>query len=302
MEDIYNELIKKIDENRVLKNEPMSKHTTFRIGGPADLFLKVETLDELKYAIEICNSKEIPVTVIGNGSNVLVKDSGIRGVTIKLNFNELELKENNIIKAGSGVMLPKISNLAYENELTGFEFACGIPGSIGGAIRMNAGAHGKPISKVIYSTTYLDKSDLSIHTIDNKGNEFGYRESLFSKNSNYIIISAEIKLEHGIKEDIKSVINENIKYRKETQPINFPSAGSAFKRGKEYISAKLIDEAGLKGLTVGGAQVSEKHAGFIINKGNATAKDVLELMEIIKQKVKEKYNVELEREIEILGE
>ena len=203
---------------------------------------------------------------------------------------------------GSGVLLSKISNFACENGLTGFEFACGIPGTIGGAIRMNAGAHGKPISEIIYNTTYLDLKDGSIKTINNKENEFGYRESLFSKNSNYIIISAEIKLEQGNKEDIKSTINENLNFRKETQPINLPSAGCVFKRGKEYISSKLIDECGLKGISVGNAIVSEKHAGFIVNMGNATAKDVIELMEIIEKKVYEKYHVNLQTEIEIIGE
>lgn len=167
---------------------------------------------------------------------------------------------------------------------------------------MNAGAHGKPISEVIYSTTYLNKEDGSINKISNKENEFGYRESLFSKNSNYIIIYAEIKLEHGNKEDIKNTISENLNFRKETQPINMPSAGCVFKRGKEYISSKLIDECGLKGTSVGGAIVSEKHAGFIVNTGNATAKDVIELMKIIREKVYEKYSVKIETEIEVIGE
>lgn len=302
MESIYNEFIKKIDKNRVLKNEPMNKHTTFKIGGPADIFVKVETLSELKYIIEVCKSKNVAITIIGNGSNVLVKDGGIRGVTIKLNFKELELMDGNVIKVGSGVLLSKISNFAYENGLTGLEFACGIPGTIGGAIRMNAGAHGKSISEVIHTTTYLNKEDGNIYKISSKENEFGYRTSLFSKNINYIIISAEIKLKHGNKEDIKKMIDENNKFRKENQPINLPSAGSVFKRGESYISAKLIDECGLKGLSVGGAKVSEKHAGFIVNEENATAKNILELVDIIKQKVYEKFNVEIELEIEILGE
>ena len=302
MEEIYNELIKQINKDRVLQNEPMNKHTTFKIGGPADLFVKVEKLEELKYAIDICKAKNIPITIIGNGSNVLVKDNGIRGVTIKLNFKDIELVDDNTIKAESGVLLSKISNFAYENGLTGFEFACGIPGTIGGAIRMNAGAHGKPISDVIAFTTYFDKENGSIHKISNEENGFGYRESIFSKNSNYIIISAEIKLEYGNKDDIKKMTDENLAFRKETQPINLPSAGCVFKRGKDFISSKLIDECGLKGLNVNDAYVSEKHAGFIVNKGNAKAKDVLELVEIIKQKVYEKYSVNIELEIEILGE
>ena len=301
MEEIYKQIITKINKERVYLNELMSKHTTFKIGGPADLFIKIETLDELKYIIEICKTKNIPLTIIGNGSNVLVKDKGIRGITIRPNFKNLELLDENIIKAGSGVMLPILSNFACENGLTGLEFVCGIPGTIGGAIRMNAGAHAKPISKEVYTTTYIDKEG-NIHKINNKENEFGYRESLFSRNSDYIIISTELKLEKANKEEIKNTINEYLKYRRETQPIELPSAGSIFKRGKEYISAKLIDECGLKGLKVGNAMVSEKHAGFIVNTGNATANDVLELIKVIKQKVYEKFNVELEREVEIIGE
>lgn len=300
MEEVYKEITKQIDKNKILENEPMSKHTTFKIGGPADLFIKIETINELKFIMGICKSKCIPLTIIGNGSNVLVKDKGIRGITVKICFKELELIENNIIKVGSGVLLSKLSNFAYEKGLTGLEFACGIPGTIGGAITMNAGAHGKPISEVIYSTTYLD-NDGNIHKIDNKENEFGYRESLFSKNHNHIITSAEIKLEKGDKECIKKTINDNIKFRNDNQPINLPSAGSIFKRGQNYVSAKLIDECGLKGLTIGNAKVSEKHAGFIVNTGNASADDVLQLIEIIKEKVKEKYKINLDLEIEVLG-
>lgn len=198
-------------------------------------------------------------------------------------------------------MLSKVSNFAYENELTGLEFACGIPGTIGGAIRMNAGAHGSEMKDIINTTTYLDKN-LKIHKISNKENEFGYRTSIFSKNKDYIILSAEINLKVGNKEDIERKMQEYKGIRKEKQPLNYPSAGSSFKRGEGYITAKLIDECGLKGTHVNDAYVSSKHAGFIINKGNATAKDVLELIEIIKKKVYEKFNIEIKPEIEILGE
>lgn len=301
MEEIYNELIKYIDNKRVLKNEPMSNHTTFKIGGPADLFVKINTVEELKYTIEMCKLKKIPVTIIGNGSNVLVKDKGIRGVTIKLNFNDVEIIDDITLRVGAGVLLSKIANIAYKKGLSGLEFACGIPGTIGGAIRMNAGAHGCEMKDIVYLTTYLDEN-CNIKELYNKENEFEYRASIYSKNKNYLLISCEIKLKKGDKADINKKMEEYKKNREENQPLNFPSAGSVFKRGDNYIAAKLIDECGLKGLNIGNAKVSEKHAGFIINNGNATAEDVLKLIEIVKQKVYEKYKIKIELEIEILGE
>ena len=198
-------------------------------------------------------------------------------------------------------MLSKVSNIALEKELTGVEFACGIPGTIGGAIRMNAGAHGKEMKDIILKTTYLDRNG-TVHELKNEENQFGNRTSIFAKNKDYIVLSADIKLEHGNKEEIKEQMDNYLEVRKENQPINYPSAGSVFKRGENYITAKLIDECGLKGLSVGDAEVSTLHAGFIINKGNATAKDVLELIDIIKEKVFEKFGVKIETEIEIIGE
>lgn len=301
MEEIINKLTEKIDKDRILINEPMSKHTTFKIGGPADFFIKVKTQEELKHIKNICNEFKLPITVIGNGSNVLVKDKGIRGITIKLEFNQIEVLNETTINVGAGVLLSKVSNFAYNNGLSGLEFACGIPGNIGGAIRMNAGAHGVELKDVVFKTLYLDEN-CNIKTINNIENEFGYRSSLFTKNKNYIIISAELKLIKGDKKTIKNKMNCNLSIRRENQPLNFPSAGSVFKRGENYIAAKLIDDAGLKGLTVGGAKVSEKHAGFIVNNENATAKDVLDLIKLIKQKVKDKFNIEIETEIEIIGE
>ena len=241
MEEIYNELSKLIDKERILLNEPMWKHTTFRIGGPADLFVKVKNLEELEEVIKICKEKDIPLTVIGNGSNVLVKDEGIRGITIKLDFNEYKFIDQENIEVGSGILLSKVSSIACDKGLSGMEFACGIPGTIGGAIRMNAGAHGREMKDIVLSTTYIDK-DCKIHKVDNKENEFGNRESLFSKNRDYIILSAELKLVKGSKEDIKNTMKKNLEFRKERQPINFPSAGSVFKRGENYFAAKLIDD------------------------------------------------------------
>lgn len=301
MEEIYNELIKYIDKERVFQNELMSKHTTFKIGGPADIFVKINTLEELKYTIKMCKSKDIPITIVGNGSNVLVKDNGIRGVTIKLNFNEIEIIDDITLKVGAGVLLSKVANVAYDKGLSGLEFACGIPGTIGGAIRMNAGAHRCEMKDIVYLATYLDEN-CNIKQLNNKENEFGYRTSIYFKNKNYILISSEIKLKKGDKTDINKKMEEYKNIRRENQPLDLPSAGSVFKRGENYIAAKLIDECGLKGLNVADAMVSQKHAGFIVNTGNATAEDVLKLIEIVKQKVYKKFNIELELEIEVFGE
>ena len=238
MEEVYNEITKLIDKERVFLNEPMSKHTTFRIGGPADLFIKVQNLEELEHIIKICKERNIPLTVIGNGSNVLVKDEGIRGTTIKLDFKDYKFIDDETIEVGAGLLLSKVSNIVCEEGLSGMEFACGIPGTIGGAIRMNAGAHGKEMKDIVAKTTYIDK-DCIVHSVDN---EFVNREGLFSKNKDYIVISAELKLEKGDKEDIRKVMNDNLLFRKEKQPIEMPSAGSVFKRGENYFAAKLIDD------------------------------------------------------------
>ena len=199
------------------------------------------------------------------------------------------------------MLLSKIANLVCEKGLAGFEFASGIPGTLGGAIRMNAGAYGGEIKDVIVSTTYID-DNLEIHTINNEQNEFAYRESRFIKNSKDIITSAVLQFSKGNKQEIKEKMNFNSNSRREKQPVNYPSAGSTFKRGKEYITAQIIDQCGLKGYNIGDAYVSEKHAGFIVNKGNATAKDVLDLINVVKEKVRRKFNVDIELEIEILGE
>ena len=301
MEEIYNQMLKFLSEEQIYLNKPMSKHTSFKIGGPADIFVKPRNIDELKNIIEIAKQNNIPITVIGNGSNLLVKDGGIRGIVIKPDFKEIEFLEAGKVKVGSGVLLSKIANEAYSKSLSGLEFASGIPGCIGGAIRMNAGAYGSEFKDIVISSEYLDK-DLKIYEITNEEHEFKYRHSRFCENKNDIIISTVLQLKEANKEEIKSKMDENNNSRKEKQPINFPNAGSTFKRGEGYITAQLIDKCGLKGYNVGDAYVSEKHAGFIINKGNATAKDVLELIEVVKKKVYEKFNVNIELEIEVLGE
>ena len=268
-------------------------------GGPADIFVKLNNIDELKFIVDVSKKQNIPITIIGNGSNILVKDKGIRGIVIKLNFNEV-VKENNILNVGSGVLLVKLARIALDNELTGLEFACGIPGTLGGAIFMNAGAYGQEIGDKVIEIKYMDEN-LNIRTVTKEKSQFSYRKSIFQKNDG-IILNAKIKLEKGIKENIKKKMDEYSKIRKAKQPLNMPSAGSVFKREENFIPAKLIDECGLKSYSIGDAQISSLHAGFIVNKGNATAKEITELIKYIQNKIKEKYNLIIEPEIRILGE
>ena len=299
MEEIYNELIKIIPQDRVLKNEPMSKHTTFKIGGPADLFITINNIEELKTVLQIAKDNNINVTCIGNGSNILVKDKGIRGITIKLNLKGIFISDNTI-KVDAGVPLPLLAKKAYESGLSGLEFASGIPGTVGGAVYMNAGAHGNEFENIIIETTYIDE-DLNIHTIQNKQHHFSHRYSIFSE-TNDIIISTTLKLNKDSKESIKKKMQDNMQLRQENQPIGEPSAGSVFKRKNNLIPAKIIDKMGLKGYNIGDAYISEKHAGFIVNKGSAKAEDILKMIEHIKKEAYEKYNIELQEEIKILGE
>jgi len=301
MDKIYSQMLEFLSEEQIYLNEPMCKHTSFKIGGPADIFVKPKNIDKLKNIIRIAKENNIQATVIGNGSNLLIKDGGIRGIVIKPDFKEIKFLEDNKVEVGAGVLLSKIANEAYNKSLSGLEFASGIPGTIGGAIRMNAGAYGSEFKDIVISSKYLDK-DLNVHDISNEEHEFKYRHSRFCENKNDIIVSTTLQLKEANKEEIKAKMDENNNSRREKQPINFPSAGSTFKRGEEYITAQLIDKCNLKGYNVGDACVSEKHAGFIVNKGNATAKDVLELIDIVKKKVCEKFNVNIELEMEVLGE
>lgn len=241
--------------------------------------------------------------MIGNGSNLLVKDKGIRGIVLKIEFDKIEIikkEEDCIVRVGAGVKLGMLAQKLLKEEITGFEFASGIPGSIGGAIRMNAGAYGGEMKDIVLETTYMDETG-NIHTIKEKEHEFEYRNSIFSKRS-WIILESVLKLKNGNKEDIKKQMEQYAKQRKEKQPINFPSAGSTFKRGDGFITAKLIDECGLKGYHIGDAQVSELHAGFIINRKEATAEEILQLIEYVKKTVYEKFQLEIQLEIQVVGE
>ena len=301
--DIYNKLIKNFDSTKVLINEPMKKHTSFKTGGNADVFVKPSNIDEIKYIVDFSKKENIPLTIVGNGTNLIVKDNGIRGIVMKIDFQYYDVKKNNdkvLIKAGAGVPLTKISNLAKNNSASGLEFAVGIPGTIGGAVYMNAGAYGSEMKNVVKTTTYMDL-DGNINTISNSEHHFEYRNSVFSKN-NCIILETLLELPIGDSNEIKASMKQNVLSRTEKQPLDKPNAGSTFKRGNGFITAKLIDECGLKGYKIGGAEVSTKHAGFIVNSNHATSKDILNLSEYVKSEVYKKFNVNIELEVKVIGE
>ena len=292
-----------ISEEKILFNEPMSKHTTFKVGGPAECYIKIDDIEDLRNILKFAKNNYIKITVLGNGSNVLVLDKGIKGIVLNIRFNKMEMLNFDgkiYANIGAGVKISIFGHLLLKNEITGFEELSGIPGTIGGAVRMNAGAHGKEFKDIVNTVTCMDY-DGNIKQFENKDMEFDYRRSML-KDKKYIVLEVGMRFEKGTEKDIRQKMEEYTSYRKEKQPIEYPSAGSTFKRGSDYITAKLIDEAGLKGFSIGGAEVSEKHAGFIINKGNATAKDILELIEYVRNKIYEKYNKEIELEIEIIGE
>lgn len=290
-------------EQKIIFDEPMKKHTSFKIGGTADYFFKATTLEELQNIIKFAKIKELPITIIGNGSNLLVTDKGIRGLVIKIDIKKLKIEKKDefaVIEVGAGNKLMALATKMKDEELSGLEGLSGIPGSVGGAIVMNAGAYGKEMKDVVLSTTCMDKNG-KLYTFSNEEQEFSYRNSIFQK-KDYIIIETKLKLEYGKKDEIQKRMEEYFKSRKEKQPIEYPSAGSSFKRQEGIITAKLIDDVGLKGYKIGGAQVSEKHAGFIVNYNNATATDVINLINYIKEKVYSKYDIKIEEEIKIIGE
>ena len=291
-----------IPEEDIYINEPMSKHTTFKIGGNAEIFVKVRNIEQIEKTIELSRKIKKPLKIIGNGSNILVKDEGIKGIVAKICTNSYEWVDDESIRVDAGLLNSKIAQILLEKELSGFEFAAGIPGTIGGAVKMNAGAYGGQMSDIVVSTRYLnlENEQLKVEQVSNSEQDFSYRHSMFSNNT--IILDVILKLRKGNKTEIQEQMNKYRKSRIEKQPIDKPSAGSTFKRGKDFITAQLIDECGLKGYSIGGAQISEKHAGFIVNTGNATAKDVIDLVEFVKKQVLEKFNKTIELEIEIIGE
>lgn len=290
-------------KNVYIKANQWKNILLLKFGGNADIYLKLDNIENIKYIIQYSKNNNIPLYIIGNGSNILVKDNGIRGIVLKPDIKDVkaEEKEDKIhLTVGSGVPLPRLAIEMGKKGFTGLEFAAGIPGTIGGAIRMNAGAYGSEMKNVVVSSTYIDLEG-NINTIDNRAHQFAYRTSIFTKNK-YIILSTNIELKKGNKTDIEEKMCENMKSRREKQPLDMPSAGSTFKRQVGIITAELIDKAGLKGYSIGDAKVSEKHAGFIVNKGKATANDVLELIKYVQYKVYEKFSVKIEPEIEIIGE
>ena len=333
--------------NNVKYNEPMSKHTSFKVGGNADIFITVDSQEKLlkvlkfvknnKFTLnkqtwkkvntynenkENVSEQSMPIIVIGNGTNLLVKDGGIRGLVIKyiannysivdsknanidekkihsldLSFSKLNFEDDSYyVTVSSGLTNALLAKILLDNSLSGFEFAGGIPGTIGGAVYMNAGAYSLEMKNIVVSTKYLDLNTYEIKTIANNEHNFEYRKSIF-QNLNTVILETTLKLQKGNKEEMKAKMQEYAEKRKTTQPLDKPSAGSTFKRGTDFITAKLIDESGLKGYSIGGAQVSEKHAGFIINTGNATAKDIINLINYVKEKVYEKFGKHIEEEI-----
>lgn len=363
---ICQELTKEILPEQIYMNEPMSKHTTFKVGGNADIFVKVKSIKDLKYVIKIAKKYDIQITVIGNGSNLLVRDKGIRGIVAKIDIDTIKIEhldkkpmqqnavlnvdsknqlkeniENNVnndsiidsnvksnnqvfVTVGAGVKLMSLAHALQKDGISGFEFASGIPGTIGGAVKMNAGAYGKEMKDIVVSTKCLDlKKYYALHEknyvddieitefvdktgepeiieLTNEQQNFTYRDSVFT-DKRYVILETKLALSYGNPEEIEEQMQEYSNKRKSTQP-NLPSAGSTFKRGEDYITAKLIDECGLKGYKIRGAQVSEKHAGFIVNTGDATAQDIIDLINYVKKVVYEKTGKTIKLEVEIVGE
>lgn len=289
-----------ISEEDILVNEPMANHTSFRIGGPADLLLIPQNRDELLKVLELLRNNNIPYYILGNGTNMIVSDKGIRSVVVKLTaMRKIELMGETIVSE-TGTLLSAIANFALDNELTGFEFASGIPGTLGGAITMNAGAYGPEIKDVVTQVEVMDKKG-SLYILGNENMRFSYRSSAIQLD-NLIALRAWISLKKGDYKEIKAKMDELNGLRRLKQPLEYPSAGSIFKRPVGHFAGKLIQDAGLRGYSIGGAQVSEKHCGFIINKGNATAEDVLSLIKHIQDVVKTKFGVELKTEVRIVGE
>lgn len=296
MKELYEEILGK--EN-VLENEPMKKHISFKVGGNARYYLIPHSIEELTRVIALIRSKQEPYYILGNGSNLIVPDEGYEGTVIQVwkNLSEITVC-GHTITAQAGAMLSTIAAKALEHSLAGFEFASGIPGTLGGAVTMNAGAYGGEMKDVLVQATVLDQ-DGKIQTLSKEQLQLGYRSSIISKEG-LIVLEAQMEFQEGIQEDIREKMRDFNSRRREKQPLEYPSAGSTFKRPEGYFAGKLIQDAGLKGYRVGGAQVSEKHSGFVINAGNATAQDIFTLIQNVQEKVYEQFGVRLEMEVKIL--
>lgn len=298
---LYRKLTAALSEERVRLSEPMKKHTTFRIGGEADYFVMPRTKEEVKQTVAVCREEQAPYSIVGNGSNLLVSDAGYRGVVIQI-FKEMSRAEaeGTRIRAQAGASLAKIAGIALEAGLCGFEFAAGIPGTLGGACVMNAGAYGGEMKDVLVNVTVLDEEGRII-TIDKEHLELGYRTSVIAKKG-YVVLEAELELQEGNREEIRALMDELKDKRTSKQPLEYPSAGSTFKRPEGYFAGKLIQEAGLRGFRVGDAMVSEKHCGFVINAGEASAAEVDSLMKQVSERVQAQFGVTLEPEVKRLGD
>lgn len=289
-------------KGEVLFNEPMFRHTTFRIGGPADILVIPEDLEDIEHVLNYAKEKKITVTVIGNGSKILVSDGGIRGIVIKMAGTLDHVRfDGKHVNAGSGLMLPKLLTLTLERGLSGLEFSAGIPGTVGGATVMNAGTHIGSMSDIIEAVTIMDMPNCSIRVLSKYHCGFGYRKSVFQKKK-IIVLGVLLQLKKNSPENIKEKVNMLIRKRLNTQPLSLPSAGSVFKNPPGFYAGKLIEDAGLKGFRIGDAQISTVHANFIVNLGKAIAKDVVKLIKIIQRRVKEKYGITLIPEILFIGE
>lgn len=297
----YHELSEIVPKERIRREEPMSIHTTFRVGGPAELFVTLGTFDEVKETVGVCRTHNIPYYIVGNGSNLLVSDKGYQGVIIRVGKELGEIRiEGDTVTAQAGALLSVVANRAMEAGLTGFEFASGIPGTLGGACVMNAGAYGGEMRDVLTEITALTPEG-DIIRIPKEQMEFGYRTSVVARKG-YIVLEACMQLKKGDRQEIRAKMEELKEKRVSKQPLEYPSAGSTFKRPEGYFAGKLIQDAGLRGFAIGGAQVSEKHCGFVINRGEATAKDVSDLMIRVSEIVEDKFGVRLEPEVKRLGE
>ena len=298
---VYNDLLDIVGEENIMMDEPMKKHASFRVGGPADVLIRPIDEEQLREILLYIKKEEIPYLIIGNGSNLLVRDGGIRGIVVELSDNYSDFNiDGNKMEIKAGALLSRIGNVALRAELKGFEFAAGIPGTFGGALAMNAGAYGGEIKDIVKKVKVMDK-DGNILELSNEEMHFGYRKSAIVEKG-YVALSATVELEKGNYDDIKATMDDLRDRRVSKQPLNFASAGSTFKRPTGYFAGKLIQDSGLKGLSIGDAQVSEKHSGFVINRGNATATELLNLMFAIKSTVNAKFGVMLEEEVKIVGE
>lgn len=301
IKSVFNDIKSIVPDAEILLNEPMSKHTTFRIGGPADIMILPSAEYEIIEILKYCNCNSVPIFIMGNGSNLLVRDKGIRGIVLKIgeSFSDATVQDTKIL-AQAGILLSTLSRLALREGLTGLEFASGIPGTLGGAVTMNAGAYGGEMKDVVVAVNVVDMKGQRTK-LDSAMLEFGYRTSAIQRDG-LVVLDVIMELNVGDAQEIRATMNKLNRCRREKQPLSYPSGGSTFKRPEGYFAGKLIQDAGLKGYRVGDAQVSTKHSGFIVNIGNATCADVVQLIEIIQQTVYKKFGVGLYPELKIVGE